>query len=167
MRFLLKPRVYERVHREKRKLTHTFVEEKRRKNPRRQIYIRQWKNQRIVKTIGYDTGFNLKCCCCLLHQSISTCQSIEKLTEEEIENYITISELTKSKDQKYYICYQCKNEIRKKRGIPKQERQLELLKPIPTEFKEKLESVVKFQKDSNIMPNKLESFLLKIIIPFI
>ena len=171
-----------RDHTTGRKAYHRIIEENRRKNPIRQAYIKQWKNQKTVSTIPYDTGFNLKCASCLQFKSITACQRVENLTDDDLDNYITMNELTKSKDGNFYCCYYCKSEIRNNRREKQGNRSMELLDNIPQSLEQKLKNVCKYKdmilcnkerfgetglSTKTLMPNKLESFLLKLVIPFI
>merc|ERR1712082_555059 len=89
----------ERDQEENRKTTRRIVEDKRRRNPIRQSYIKQWRNKKVVNEIATDTGFNFKCSCCLQFKGVSSCKSIDKLNEEEKEDYLILDEITESKDK--------------------------------------------------------------------
>ena len=80
------------------------------------------------------------------------------------------------------MCYKCKQEISNKKALSKEEKQIDLPENIPNVFKEKLKRVCQFKEillanmnrfgesrmtNKNLDLNRFETFLLKIIIPFI
>ena len=140
------------------------------------------KTLRMLEIYDTDTGFNMKCCCCLKCQGLDMCYPIDKLNEVEQELYLTLNDMTVTKDKKYYICISCYQGIRKKSMKTKDERPLFIVRDIPDSLKQKLIEKCQFKNtifaDKNrfgenclsyqyILPNKLEQFLLKDILPFV
>ena len=142
-------------------------------------------NKRIEKAmliIHTDTGFNLKCCCCEEYKGLGTCVPIEKISQEDQENYLILNEMTLSKDGIYYVCIQCKTKIKSKKMLKIDERPRFYVEDIPFSFQERLKRACQ-RKDyilndtkrfgesllsrRHIYPNRLEAFILKIIIPFL
>ena len=139
----------------------------------------------ISKTIALyheDTGFEQKCTCCEEYKGLDTCVPIEKLSEEDQESYLYLTELSRSKDGKFYVCKPCMMKIRRKKMLKKSERPRFMVDQIPLSFQERLmracqrkeyilNDVRRFGESPisrrHIYPNKLESFILKIIIPYI
>ena len=136
----------------------------------------------MLETIDIETGFNYKCCCCCQYKGLATCHTIETLREEQQESFLFLNSLTISKDKKFYICIQCKNTIKSGKMSPKQMRQFKILETFPTELEEKLRRECHFQdlllanqerfgesrlSKKYLFPNKLEDFLLKLVIPYL
>ena len=108
--------------------------------------------------------------------------TIDRLTPEEHELYLTLNSMTISKDQHYYICLACWQGIRRKSMKTKVERPLFIVEDLPDSLKQQLiekcqykdtifsdkmrfgENCLSYQY---VLPNKLEQFLLKDILPFI
>ena len=88
--------------------------------------------------------------------------NIENLEEKDIVKYACISDKTKEIDGTFSVCRQCKTDIDKKKD-PKKSENLKLF-DFPSEF---IDHAVKMLGNPDVKLNKLEAFLLKLIIPFI
>ena len=113
---------------------------------------------------------------------LGTYVPIEKLSKEDQENYLILNEMTLSKDGIYYVCIQCKTKIKSKKMLKIDERPRFYVEDIPFSFQERLKRACQ-RKDyilndtkrfgesllsrRHIYPNRLEAFILKIIIPFL
>ena len=140
------------------------------------------KSKKLLENYDIDTGFNIKCCCCLQYKGIDMGHSIEKLNEEEHSLYLLLSDFSISKDQKYYVCVYCYRKIRQGKMKPTSQKELFLVPNIPDTLRHQLLESCQFKdtifSDVNrfgdnilaqryIFPNRLEQFLLKLILPFI
>ena len=66
---------------------------------------------------------------------------IEKLNEEDVQDYLILNEMTQNKDLKFYVCYQCKQDIKNKKALKNEENLLNLPAGIQDIFKEKLKQL--------------------------
>ena len=152
-----------------------------RKQMKRESY-HNVKSTKILQNYDTDTGFNMKCTCCLQYKGLDMGHPIDKLTEEEHELYLYLNDMTINKDQQYYICAYCYQGIRKKSMKKKDERPLFIVRDFPQSLENQLLEKCQFKdtifSDKNrfgenclssqyILPNKLEQFLIKDILPFI
>ena len=134
-----------------------------------------------MDSIDVDTGFNFKCSACCQYKGLATCQSIASLTDELQETFLFLNDLTISKDGNFYVCISCKNMIKNGKMSPKENRSFKILETFPSSLEEKLRRECHFQdlllankerfgesriSTKYLFPNKLEDFLLKLIIPF-
>ena len=87
--------------------------------------------------------------------------NIDTLEETDIVKYAQINEKTKEIDGTFSVCRQCKRDIDKKE--PKKSQNLHLF-DFPSEF---LDHTKKILGNPDVKLNKLEAFLLKLVIPFI
>ena len=117
---------------------------------------------KLITEIESDTGFESICCvCCQFHSSNNTV-NIDTLEEADLVKYACISDKTKEIDGTFSVCRQCKNDIEKKEA-PKKSQNLDLF-DFPSEF---IDHAVKMLGNLDVKLNKLEGFLLKLVIPFI
>ena len=140
------------------------MEENRKKN-RKEV-----ETEKILEILNKDTGFNFKCIKCKEFKGYNSCTKYKG--DHEILDHTLMS-----KDQNYYLCSRCKkstnNDDRNSFEIPED---------FPVSLKEKLKEKCKYKdnifadqkrfgfsehQNDYIILNKLESFLIKPVIPFI
>jgi hypothetical protein len=135
-----------------------------------------------VKSLHSDTGFNVKCTSCAEFKSRYACVGTSVLSEDQQETYLMKSKILNSKDEKRYVCKTCQKSILFGK-LPKQsERDKSQFTDFPTFFKNKLKRVTNYLSvmskrkldvnnemhvDEALKLNKLESHILKLVIPFI
>ena len=140
------------------------------------------KKEKCKLYFDIDTGFNFKCCCCLQYKGTETYQLINKLSNEDQNNYIIKSDITMSKDGEFYICIPCHQKIKRGTMAKVSERPTTLVDDIPDHVKQLLINGCQFKdiiladkkrfgenqmSEKSLYPNRLEQFLLKLIIPFL
>ena len=90
-------------------------------------------------TIDIDTGFNFKCSCCCQFKGLEICRKVTEISKDEQEEYLFLNEITKSKDGYFYVCYQCKNSIKRGQMKSKTERAYKLPDPFPKSLERNLQ----------------------------
>ena len=153
---------------------------------------KNWRKNKMLNNFDKDTSFDIICCYCNIWKSRYQCVTLNKskLTEEELEEYIHLDDgFNRSKDQNYYICKICRDKI-KSGKVPKiNDKEYIQLADFPQDFLEEVKKVAKtkevlsanmktlglqdFDKlkrryEKEVLKlNKLESFILKLVLPFI
>ena len=139
-------------------------------------------------SIEKDTGFNNICVCCAEYKSRYQCTGIQVLSKTQQEMYLP-KDIKKfvSKDRKAYVCKTCRSKIDEGKTPRKSEKEWLETSNFPMFLKNHLEKITnqvtmnnkKSKKDDSIaypkrkvkekalQLNKLESHLLKLIIPFV
>ena len=138
--------------------------------------------QNNLKSIETDTGFNVVCACCTEYKSRNVCTGVQVLSQNKQDIYLVPD--MKSKDRKTYVCRPCRKSIDANERPKKSERNRYENSNFPTFLKNHLKKVIKSIPNSkenskynallqqmkmkqSLQLNKLESHLLKLVIPFI
>ena len=139
--------------------------------------------KKLSMTLALDTGFNVICSSCLEYKPKEYCKSINKLEKENYEKFIVrFCSLLKNRTDGHFICNLCFHDIKNKK-IPKRNKKNNFkFANFPRQFIINLKQKCKFKEKrlkSNsaeekenyereyLQLNRLEAFLLKLIIPFI
>ena len=149
--------------------------EKDRHKPTPKAYYIKYYQKKIQNGILNDTGMDLICCACLEWKSVGSCTSTNKIANEKIVKYLIETELSVNSDGKFYVCSTCKASINQ--DIEPRRAQKEFLGFLC--FPKELKEVLKKQctprnekerddpKQKYLELNRLESYILKPVIPFI
>ena len=110
-------------------------------------------------SIDHDTGLDVKCCCCLEFKSRQACTYNAEKLDDEGQKCCNLDKYTRNIDGSHKVCNDCKQTI-KARKIPKKAERDYMLHAFPQQF------LTQFELNNKEL-NKLEQFLLKLVIPFI
>jgi hypothetical protein len=122
--------------------------------------------QRMELNIDRDTGFEAICCICMEFKSNNVCSySIDNLSDLAKRKYCYQTSASCNMNGQFYACNDCRRRLREKQVPPKSQRDLFQLSSFPQTFHDQLKD--KMMGASGPMLNKLEQFLLKLVIPFI
>ena len=143
----------------------------------------------LLKFFESETGFDIICCHCNQYKSRNLCTKANKLSFEQQNTFLLKDEaFNMSKDNNYYLCKSCHSQILK-RPNHKDQKDMFQWSNFPESLLEKVKEVSKidevlyrnvteldidnpeilrkrYEKDA-LMLNKLESFILKLVIPFV
>ena len=144
----------------------------------------------LLEEFECDTGFQFICCNCNQFKSKSVSIKAEKLSLELQEKYLIKDEgVNMSKDGKFYICKSCYEKVKNGKEKSVENKDLMELSPFSKDLLEEVKKVSKvdevllnnienldlndpeklrkrYENDA-LMLNKLESFILKLVIPFV
>jgi len=129
--------------------------------------------QRLRGNYETDTGFERICCCCLEFKSKGQCTTnINKLNNEMVKKCCYKSNVSLNIDGKFYVCQDCGKTIKAKKQPLKSQRDLFQMTNFPGTFRTKVKDSITHPRnvknmDEVINLNKLEQFLLKLVLPFI
>ena len=141
----------------------------------------EYTQNKLISTLDSDTGFDLICSSCLQYKQREYCQNIDTLSKELITKYIVnYSYLVKNRTEGQFVCNLCLKDI-KNHIMPKRSHANKFkFCDFPTDFIQALRKHCNFRESSaSILPNReiyernfltlnrLESYLLKLVIPFI
>ena len=175
----------ERSKKEERLEQQRKYDEKRSQTDERKFQMKGVKTKAFLQSIEKDTGFNVICVCCAEYKSRNQCTGIQVLKETQQEIYLPRDmEGLVSKDRKKYICQQCRSKIDEGKKPKKSEKEWLATSHFPTFLKNHLEKVTNYvairnkktkskafpkEYDANkvLQLNKLESHILKLVLPFI
>ena len=135
-----------------------------------------------MSSIDTDTGFNVKCACCAEYKSRSVRTGTQVLSQVQQEIYLISNHI--SKDGKTYVCRPCRKTIDDGKKPQKSEKNKFENSNFPVFLKKHLQKVSNYinisnkknkcnailenlKSDQALQLNRLESHLLKLIIPFI
>ena len=124
---------------------------------------RQNKEEQLIKKINTDTGFDSICAVCCEFKSKASTVSLDILTKSEIEKHAWRIEQNREINGSFSVCDLCRKAIKKSEAPPKKPQHNPQLTDFP---KTLLNSVVKISGSESPRLNKLEGFLLKLVIPF-
>ena len=136
-----------------------------------------------MKTLATDTGFDVICSSCLQYKSKTYCKQIKFLKKQKIKKFIVeFCSLLKNRTDGQFVCNLCLKDIRKNK-IPKRSHINRFkFSNFPRSFILNLKKKCNFKDDQSppsfrvetenyereaLKLNKLESYLLKMVIPFI
>ena len=152
---------------------HTSNKDRHTNNPKRN---RRSYNQKVINSMIHDinteTGMDLICCVCMELKAKSSCSLSSTVSKDKLDKYVLDWERTKNIDGRHYICNTCKISLKNNKEPVRAQRELLGLLGFPDNFKEELKNISKPpnpKKDNKNFTdlNKLEDFLLKLVIPFI
>ena len=141
----------------------------------------EYTQNKLISTLDSDTGFDLICSSCLQYKQREYCQNIDTLSKELITKYIVnYSYLVKNRTEGQFVCNLCLKDI-KNHIMPKRSHANKFkFCDFPMDFIQALRKHCNFRESSaSILPNReiyernfltlnrLESYLLKLVIPFI
>ena len=141
----------------------------------------EYTQNKLISTLDSDTGFDLICSSCLQYKQREYCQNINTLSKDLITKYIVdYSYLVKNRTEGQFVCNLCMKDI-KNNIMPKRSHANKFkFCDFPTDFIQALRKHCNFRESSaSILPNReiyernfltlnrLESYLLKLVIPFI
>ena len=171
---------------EERKDLHQRVDKFRNQTEERKSFQRHYqKNLRFenfLKSVEFDTGFNIICSCCAEYKSRYACTGIQVLSPAQQRKYLINTKLVISKDGKRYVCKVCRPQIDAKKIPKKSEKPHLKYTDIPAYLKKHIKNVTNYSKlikrrklsndrehniDQSLELNKLEAHLLKLTIPFV
>ena len=139
--------------------------------------------KKLRSTYRTDTGFDVICSCCLQYKNATACQTINVLSANQQKKFtIRSCNLLKNRSEGFFICASCKTDIDKDK-IPKRSHKdtfkyanfpTNLITKLKRTCKKSINSLSEHFKEKqeledrkSVQMNKLESFLLKLAIPFI
>ena len=128
------------------------------------VQRRQNKEEQLIKKINTDTGFDSICAVCCEFKSKASTVPLDILTKSEIEKHAWRIEQNREINGSFSVCDLCRKAIKKSEAPPKKPQHNPQLTDFP---KTLLNSVVKISGSESPRLNKLEGFLLKLVIPFI
>ena len=152
------------------------AEKKRLERPQKKKQ-RQW--EKLHKEFEKDTGFEVICCCCNVFKGKHACRKANKLSLEQENTYLLKDEsFNMSKDSEFYICNNCFMKIKSNTMPTKNEKDMFQWSNFPKSLLDQVEerskieevsfpNVKKTYEHNALMLNKLESFILKLVIPFV
>ena len=125
--------------------------------------------KRLEEEMKFDTGMDIVCSICLELKSKNACRNIAKVSREVIEKYYVECDLTLNADGNYYICSTCLISLKKGKEPVRAQKEFLGLMDFPDKFKNEVRKIVAPNKKSKTPEelNKLEDYLLKLVIPFI
>ena len=117
-------------------------------------------------------GMDRVCCICAELRSTQSCSLADTVPREKIQEFIIELDLTRNLDGKFYICAVCKTSVMSERKPKRAQKEFLGLLDFPENFKEKLLDICQpnpriLDPKKLIKLNKLEDFMLKLVIPFI
>ena len=123
----------------------------------------------MVEALKYETGMDIICSVCLEYKSLASSSRLDFVPREIFHKFAVEEDFSKNIDGFFYICSLCKSSIKKGQEPIRAQRELFGLLDFPNKFKEKLFDTCQpvKHKENFIELNKVEDFLLKLVIPFI
>ena len=117
-------------------------------------------------------GMDTVCCICAELRSTKSCSLADSVPSEKIQEFFIELDITRHLDGKFYICNVCKTSVMSKRKPKRAQKEFLGLLDFPENFKEKLVDICQpnpriLDPKKLIKLNKLEDFMLKLVIPFI
>ena len=159
---------------------HKKINRKRDQTEERILYYKRkrdtpYYHKKILKSFHCDTGFDVICSSCLQYKNRDYCESIDKLSEARKKRFIVkYSSLLKNRSDGQYVCNLCLKGIKCDK-VPKRSKKCHFnFSNFPSYLVQKLKAVCKQNQEKvhhvendEMKLNKLESFILKLVIPFI
>jgi hypothetical protein len=132
--------------------------------------LRQFRERVLYGDIARDTGLDIPCACCLECKSKSAVKQLENVnfTEGQIEKHCMKINFTKAPDGNFFICKDCIGRIKKGKAPIKSIRNLFQITDFPQNLIDEIakDKEVSNHEDKSVQLNKLESHLLKLVVPF-
>ena len=122
------------------------------------------RSSKLQSAIEQDTSFESICTVCLEFKSSNLTSNIDTLPLSAVKKYCYRTAKTKELDGTFSICKTCKESIKRKQIPPKAQRDLFQISKFPDSFLKRVEETI---RNPNVKLNKVEQFLLKLVIPFI
>jgi hypothetical protein len=128
--------------------------------------IKQKDRERKGGDIEQDTSFESICTVCMEFKSSdkTNMSNINTLPLSAVKKYCYRTTKTMELDGTFSICNTCKQSIKRKQVPPKSQRDLFQLSNFPVSLLKLVEKTIRNQK---VQLNKVEQFVLKLVIPFI
>ena len=151
------------------------------------MYVKERNRKRtekkLLETLSKETGFDLICSSCLQYKSKHHCQPVENILKTKAERYLVkFCYLLKNRSPGQYVCNLCLRDINKNK-VPKRSRVNKLkYGSFPGSLIQDLKNNCVFIESSSALENsyaqqeyersffelnRLEAYLLKLVIPFI
>ena len=128
-------------------------------------YAQTKRQKTLIQQIDSDTSFESICCVCREFKSRDKTSNIaDTLSLGQIKKFCYRTQMTKEVHGTYSICIECTKNIKASKIPPKSQRDLFQFSSFPSTFLTSLADKINSSKTSL---NKVEQFLLKLIIPFI
>ena len=139
--------------------------------------------KKLYDTFTTDTGFDVICSSCLQYKSLQYCKLVSTLSKDKIKKFIVQkNNLLKNRSDNQHVCNLCFEDI-KQNKVPKRSHKNRFkFANFPNNFIQKVKQKCAF-KEQNVSDgcvlsnvnydreylklNRLESYLLKLVIPFI
>ena len=153
------------------------------KRIQRNIKNKQKYQKLLRSSLATDTGFDLLCSCCLQYKSKDFCKPVKCLNEEQISKFIIdFCYILKSRTEGQFVCYPCLKDIKRDKTPKRSHINKFKFANYPRSFILKLKQICNFKEcqtskkyqegqenyERKILKlNKLEAYLLKLVIPFI
>ena len=124
--------------------------------------------EKLCEEIKTETGMETICCICLELKSMTSCSNVNTFSRDKIDKYVVELDLTVNKDGNYYVCWTCKQALNKNKEPTRAQKEFLGFLDFPEDFKNEVRSICKPNNTlTNVADlNKLENFLLKLMIPF-
>jgi hypothetical protein len=139
--------------------------------------------RKLLETFASDTGFDTICSSCLQYKSLHYCKPVSILIKDEIKKFIVKKcNILKNRSTGQYVCNLCLDDIKKDIFPKRSHKDRFKFANFPNNFIQKLKKKCIFkEQDPSTVPmldkvsyerqylklNRLESYLLKLVIPFI
>ena len=170
----------------KRRKMHKDIDKIRDQNPER-IYYKKAKKiprhqQILIDKLQTDTGFDIICSSCLQYKSSEYCKPISILNQQDKNKYIVkYCGLLRNRTEGQFVCNICLKDINRNKFPQRSNKNRFKFANFPNYLIRKLKKICQVRQkdilstcsdeDSNdreaLKLNKLESYLLKLVIPFI
>ena len=172
---------------EKRKKMHQKIDQIRDLTEER-VFHHKFKNslryqKKLLESYHTDTGFDCICSSCLQYKKMEFCRPVTILSEEKLKQFIVrYCGLLKNRSNIQHVCNLCLKDIKLKKTPKRSKKNKFGFANFPTYLIKKLKTVCKtkqsdlpsntiFDEENNqrqsVQLNRLESYLLKLVIPFI
>ena len=138
---------------------------------------------KLYATYSTDTGFDVFCSCCLQYKSLEYCKLVNVLSEEKKSKFIVkYSALLKNRSDDQHVCNVCLKDILKDKTPKRSKKSKFKFANFPRYLIQSLKKICKIKKSDlpfytaqdvenherqALQLNRLESYLLKLVIPFI
>ena len=171
----------------KRRTMHQKIDQIRDQNKER-IFLKKTKDslryqKKMQETFGSETGFDVICSSCLQYKSLQYCKPVTILSHEAQRKFIVkYCALLKDRSNDQHVCNMCLKDIKRNKTPKRNNKSKFKFANFPRYLIKKLKKICKVKQ--NDMPictdlddenferqalqlNRLESYLLKLVIPFI
>ena len=171
----------------KRRKMHQDID-KRRDQTEERIYYKKTKNslryqKKLLETFYTDTGFDVICASCLQYRNLEYCNPVSILRREKQKQFIVkYCALLKNRSEDQHVCNLCLKDIGSNKVLKRSNKNKFKFANFPKYFLEKLKKICKVKERNSstnspldqenherqvLQLNRLEAYLLKLIIPFI
>ena len=139
--------------------------------------------KKLIQTLATDTGFDVICSSCLQYKSLHYCKPVSVLSKEKRNRFIVkMCNILQNRSDQQYVCNLCLNDIKNDKFPKRSHKDRFKFANFPTNFIKKLKRRCRFTEPDlsqghlidrvqyereYFKLNRLESYLLKLVIPFI